>query len=1328
MAGARAVAGRGRRGAALARWAARALAVAALAAGLAWTQAAAQKPAVSAVEARPEPARGASEADAANASAANTAPSDTPTAAAPPPSGNATDPDKNAAAAPKSAPLRIGVATWGNLPFQDYRDGRARGFSIELLEQILGERGLSARYVGIGDSEAMVRALCEGRIDLAMNLRVSAARSRCMAYTDPIENLSLYALKRRDDARLLSEDALKRMRMAIPAALLEHTRDRNRFPPTQVVAVADAPAAVRAVAQGRADVYFDAAYVLDWYLREDPHPALELLPTSQLPPSMQRNDLGVLYAAPLTRLPLLKWLDAQIKRDPRRVEALRRKWLRADLQAPAASRELSAAQREWLARLPRLRLALADDAAPLSTLDSDGQPAGIAADYARLVEDRLGLDFGYVTDSGLRGAILALTGHRAELAVVPLGSLPGGHWVYSRPFERTPLVIASRARSAAAVGLESLAGKRVSVTLLSVAGRAVQRAAPNARVVAVSGDAEGLELLSAGQVDAHVGALAVLDRLRQTGYRPDALALAPTGLELELAFAADRRLAPLVDMIDQQLDALSEAERQRIHDHWVATRYSYGLPWNRVLAIVAVALLAINLIAAFYLRLRRESQRREAADSKLREVAGNLPGVVFKARRAANGQIRFPYLTGRAELLFGLDAERVVADSRVLFARVHGQDLPGLRKAIAAAARTMSGLHADFRMRGEDGQWRWVRVSALPRPQQPGEDRADAGYTGYFVDVTDVHLQAQALARAKEQAEAATRAKSRFLATMSHEIRTPMGGMIGMLELLERSPLDPDQQALLGHLRDSSQALQGLLDDILDVSRIEEGRMRIELAPLQPRRLADAAALHALAACRNQGLRLDLRVDAAVPEAVLGDALRLRQVLLNLLGNAVKFTHSGRVWLDLRVRGQRLEIEIGDTGIGMGPTQLRRAFEPFRQGADDTPQRFGGTGLGLWICRQLVELMGGRMRLDSREGQGTRACLELPLRAAVAGADAPPVAPLRVAVALADARRADTLRHYLRALQHTLVEPGEVADLSFEDGARAGSIEVRRADADPAPRYELQADPVLFAQVRRACDWARDPAAAGSGEPARAAAAPAPGPARILVAEDGPVNRELIRRQLLELGHASRVCGDGREALAALDGGGYGLLLSDCRMPELDGYALARAIRAEEARRGGARLAIVAITASALPEQIERCRAAGMDDWLIKPVRLQDLQRVLQRWLADAAAPAAPTQASVTGELGALGAALPLLLRELPREREDIAAALRAQDRAALAHALHRCAGAIALFDAALAQRAQALEAAIAQQPLRDCAAAVGELLDELEGMQRRWQALARRA
>ncbi|ALN91589.1 his Kinase A domain protein [Lysobacter gummosus] len=1252
--------------------------------------------------------------------------------------------------------VRVAVSDWGTMPFDDYNQGHPRGFSVELLEEILRPRGIDLEYVRASNTEDMLKSLCEGRVDLAVNVLITYERSRCLSYTDPILQVSMYAVKRKDDTRPLTQDNLKRMRMAVPAAMMEHTRNRQRYPQTELVPVADSAQALRAIEDDRADVYFEAPYTLDWYLRQGGYPRLELVPGTQIPPSMQQPDLAVLYAAPHAQLPLLKLIDEEIKRDPARVDRLRVQWLRGDFENADLNGELTSAQREWLGRLPKLRMVLNDNAAPLSARDNDGNPVGILPDYAQIVEDRLGIRFQPVNANGFKGAATALTTGAADLAVIPIGALPGAHWIYSQPIERIPVVIVTVQGAASPIGLESLGGKRVSVTHLHLTGRAVLKAAPEVNLVGVTTDAEGLKLLAAGKVDAHVGNLVVIDRLINTQYPSSDLQVTPAGSDEELAFAADRRLTPLMTIIDQQLATVPQVERQRIHNHWISAKYNYGVPWSRVIVILGVAVLVIGAIAAGYLRLRHESRRREAADSKLREVAGNLPGVVFKAQRDSDGRLRFPYLTGRPEPLFGIDAEAIVADARALFARIHPDDRAGVLDAIAAAEQARSEINADFRVATEDGSIRWVRVNALPRQTQPGEDAGAAGYTGYFLDVTHAHAQAAALEAAKELAEAATRAKSNFLATMSHEIRTPMGGMVGMLELLEQSRLDDDQHVLLGHMHDSARALQDILDDILDVSKIEAGHLRIEHAPLQPRVLADSVVMHIAAICRKKGLRLDARIDAAVQRFYLGDAMRLRQVLLNLLGNAVKFTERGGVWLDIRLEpgaaqdragnaGALLRIEAGDTGIGMDPEQVARVFEPFHQADDSTSRRFGGTGLGLSICRSLVELMGGAIHIDSAVGEGTRVIATVPLGLFDApGADN---AGLRVAVTLDDARRADALRQLLLALGHEPVGSDAPAELWFDDGDAANTVRVvRMPGTSAAADYVIDANPLLHLHVVRACAWARDPSGEGQSERDYTAPAAVRHDARILVVEDNAVNRELIRRQLLQLGYGCDLCNDGRSALAALQHGGYDLLLTDCQMPLMDGYTLTREIRAceRERERGGLRLPIVAITASALPEQVDLCRAAGMDAYLTKPVHLAELRETLQRWIPaqsrshDAAGVAAQPQTDAPAltaafpqvyaqELTAafppaLHAVLPLLLRELPHDQERLAQALASGSGAAVAAAVHRVVGSVALYDAEIARAGQQLEARLLSQPLPELLGEADAFAERLQGLRERLQ------
>ncbi|NML16650.1 hybrid sensor histidine kinase/response regulator [Azohydromonas caseinilytica] len=388
-------------------------------------------------------------------------------------------------------------------------------------------------------------------------------------------------------------------------------------------------------------------------------------------------------------------------------------------------------------------------------------------------------------------------------------------------------------------------------------------------------------------------------------------------------------------------------------------------------------------------------------------------------------------------------------------------------------------------------------------------------------------LALQQLEAARKAAEAASRVKSQFLANMSHEIRTPLHGMLGMAQQLLEEPLPPPQRQRAEVIQRSGELLLGVIDDVLDFSRIEAGRLELERVPFELVQLArDSVALFQTQA-RAKGLALRLALEDGTAQArLLGDPLRLSQILNNLLANAVKFTPSGSVALQLTpLGGGRWRVAVRDTGIGLSEAECRRIFEPFMQADSSTTRRFGGSGLGLAIVRSLLRLHGSELGVDSAPGKGSTFWFVLELPPAPA---APAPAPV--------------------------------------------------PSAKPAPA----------------------PAASLAGR-------------RVLVAEDNEVNMELACAVLRALGVEVRQAADGAQAVQAYAAARPDLVLMDMHMPEVDGLAATRQIRAQEAARGWPRRPIVALTASALPEDRQRCLDAGMDDVLVKPFGLGQLRRMLEQ-------------------------------------------------------------------------------------------------------------------
>jgi signal transduction histidine kinase/CheY-like chemotaxis protein len=524
------------------------------------------------------------------------------------------------------------------------------------------------------------------------------------------------------------------------------------------------------------------------------------------------------------------------------------------------------------------------------------------------------------------------------------------------------------------------------------------------------------------------------------------------------------------------------------------------------------------------------------------ELVEQLPVTVWQFRAHPNGPRQFLYVGQRAAVDRGVAAEDLLLDGKLLFANVLQEDQDLLQSASDRAEQGVDAFHCEYRVNMPGGGIKWVRSAATLRPQPDGA----VLWTGYWSDISAQKAMQRALQDATDEANRANRAKSTFLATMSHEIRTPMNGVLGLLELLSLSGLDSEQRATLGVISESGRALLRIIDDILDFSKVEAGRLALNPVPSSIHEVVSRACQIHSGIASSRGLLLQKSVDPRVSPALVFDPLRLGQVLNNLISNALKFTVEGGVTLSVESvsrteQDEKLRFTIVDTGIGLSPAAAATLFEPFAQADSGTAARFGGTGLGLAICKRLTEMMGGSVTLASEEGQGTRVTLEVTF-------------------------------------------------------ALASEAELRAAEAADEPHRQLS----RTVATRRPAPGVADAEAEGR---------------LLLVVDDHPTNRLVLSRQVAALGYGLLMAEDGVQALELWRQRRIGLVLTDCNMPELSGYGLAQAIRADESQQARSRTPIIACTANALGDEAARCLAAGMDDFLAKPVNLLELMGRLDQWL-----------------------------------------------------------------------------------------------------------------
>ncbi|WP_322846547.1 transporter substrate-binding domain-containing protein [Pseudomonas sp. B33.4] len=1018
--------------------------------------------------------------------------------------------------------LRLGASAPDYSPFaitsngNDY-EGLTADYA-ELLSQLLNIHIEVRRYASRSE---VLAALKSGEVDmLGTSNGFEAADpdlAMSQAYADDVPTL----VTRVGDSQNLSPD-LAGKQVAMLYHYLPPEQVKAFYPHATVRLYPSTLSAIGAVAFGSADVYLGDSISANYLINKN------YLNNVQLADFSQMEVQNFAFAMPRANERLLRIVNAALESiSPGERMTILRRWSAGGASMPGQQAlHFSASEQRWMAQHPRLRVAIDDSFLPLSFYSQDGEFRGISADVLAKVALRTGLKFDVQRAQSVPELLEQIRGNRADVLITLTPSVEREDTLrFTRPYLSTPFVLVSRIDPNSPGTLDDMLGKRLAVIRGNPVRDMLVEQYPRVTLVDADNAQQAMDMVANGQAEAAVNSLITARYMISRQYRDRLRITSTVGTRsAQVAFATARGALELYSILDKALLSIPPEELDEVTNRWrseVVVDDSYWLR-NRSAIIQGFALAAFLLLLAFgwiaYLRLlmRKRRQAEIALNDQLefmRVLIDGTPHPIYVRDRAGKllvcnegylqvFQVEREAVIGKTVLEGVLENSAQAQAYHDDYLQVMSEGLPRVQdRSLSMGDSVLTIYHWMLPYRGSDGE-----VS---------------GMIGGWIDVSERQRLLEALREAKEGADDANRAKTTFLATMSHEIRTPMNAVIGMLELAMKKA----EQGIMDRfaIEVASGAARGLLDligDILDIARIESGRLSLTPERANLRELLESVVRIFEGLARQKQLRLVLELDAATNRDVLVDPLRFKQVLSNLLSNAIKFTEKGQVRVSLKVNPgtdeERLAVSlrVEDTGSGISVEDQQRLFSPFTQASNNTQSARSGSGLGLVISRTLCEMMGGHLRLHSTLGQGTQIAVDVAL----------PTLP--------------------------------------------ALIEVPAEAAEPAvARYALN----------------------------------------ILVIDDYPANRLLLSQQLSYLGHRVKDAEDGAHGLRAWRNEIFDVVITDCNMPIMNGYELARAIREEETAKALTPCLVLGFTANAQPEEIGRCQAAGMDDCLFKPISLKDL-------------------------------------------------------------------------------------------------------------------------
>ncbi|WP_371365435.1 transporter substrate-binding domain-containing protein [Pseudomonas sp. QL9] len=1016
----------------------------------------------------------------------------------------------------------LGTATPSFVPLEIISNGMYyEGVTADVIDVVGKLLHVDIRVVQFPNRAAALNALAQGLVDIVGSANNYEPISYRVQLTQSYVSDQPVLYVRKSEGRSISP-RLNGMRVAVADDYLPLEQLKAAYPAAEFLAYSSREQAVAALAFGKADLYLGDALSSNYFVNLNYFNDVRVL---------SRLDIstgGFAFAVRKDAGRLGSVLNSALKVVRSEYSAgILKRWSGGGGSIGFSMIDLSPAEQRWITKNPIVRFVVTSDTAPLSYFDTSGQFSGVGADVLKAISLRTGLEFEPVVADDLVDHLDYVQNGKVNLSTLVPTIGREEFLRFTRPILSTSYAIITRNELGQPASLEELKHKRIALPRGHALRELLQPSADYSYVDAAT-LIDAMEMVRSGRADATATFLPVAQYYTMTFHSSELkISNIIENIVAPLAFAVRKEDTELATILDKALLRIPPDEIDVFQNRWRPRAEVSQGSWvdyrGLIFKIGGVAFIFILLSLAWNFYIRSQFKRRQQAEAALSEqvdfmssLINGIPHPIYV--RDHEGRM----VTCNASYLkvFGKTFDEVIGKTSLEGTKVNRQEALQFYDDYMRVMQTGEPLEVDRILHltgGEHSIYHWIY------PYYGFQGRVKGVICGW-IDISDRRQLTEDLRAALEAADESSRAKTTFLATMSHEIRTPMSAVIGMLELaMKHADQGRFDRPAIEVAYDSARGLLELIGDILDVVRIESGHISLSPKRANIRELVESVARVFDGLARQKALILTLQIDANVNRDVLVDPMRFKQVLSNLVGNAIKFTDTGEIKVVINgelVEDDRLRVRLSveDTGIGISAEELTKLFQPFVQANHGRTFR-GGTGLGLAICKSLCELMGGELKVRSDVGKGTCVTLDIPF-------------------------------NVLAVVPGVIQSEGDEGEKNY---------------------------PAL----------------------------------NVLVVDDQQANRVLLTQQLSFFGQSVKSAENGERGLELWRSNAIDLIITDCNMPVMSGYEMARVIREEEEQRSLSRCVIIGFTANAQPEEKTKCLEAGMDDCLFKPVSLRGLSSVL---------------------------------------------------------------------------------------------------------------------